>query len=78
VGDIDIAYQIFGKGNPLLFIPMTMDMWEPMLNGLSENHTVILFDNRGIGQTTAAGNETTTTKSSVVVSVVIPSSKSII
>ena len=60
VGDIDIAYQIFGKGDPLLFIPgfsMTMDMWEPMLNGLPENHTMILFDNRGIGQTTT-GNET--------------------
>jgi hypothetical protein len=45
VGDIDIAYKIFGKGDPLLFIPgfsMTMDMWEPMLNGLPENHTIIL------------------------------------
>lgn len=63
VGDIDIAYKIFGQGNPLLFIPgfsMTMDMWEPMLNGLPENHTIILFDNRGIGNTTA-GNRTTTT-----------------
>lgn len=63
IGDIDIAYKIFGKGDPLLFISgfsMTMDMWEPMLNRLPENHTIILFDNRGIGQTTAAGNETTT------------------
>lgn len=63
IGDIDIAYKIFGKGDPLLFISgfsMAMDMWEPMLNGLPENHTIILFDNRGIGQTTAAGNETTT------------------
>lgn len=62
VGDIDIAYQIFGKGDPLLFIPgfsMTMDMWEPMLNDLSDNHTIILFDNRGIGQTTA-GNDSNT------------------
>ena len=60
IGEIDIAYQIFGKGDPLLFIPgfsMTMDMWEPMLDGLPENHTIILFDNRGIGQTTT-GNET--------------------
>jgi pimeloyl-ACP methyl ester carboxylesterase len=33
---------------------MTMDMWNPnMLNRLSSNHTIILFDNRGIGQTTA-------------------------
>ena len=31
-----------------------------MLNGLPENHTIILFDNRGIGHTTA-GNRTTTT-----------------
>jgi pimeloyl-ACP methyl ester carboxylesterase len=63
VGDIEIAYQIFGKGDPLLFIPgfsMTIDMWGPMLNRLPENHTIILFDNRGIGQTTA-GNETVTT-----------------
>ena len=68
VGDIDIAYQIFGRGSPLLFIPgfsMTMDMWEPMLNGLPENHTAILFDNRGIGQTTAAANETTTSAGTV-------------
>jgi pimeloyl-ACP methyl ester carboxylesterase len=61
VGDIDIAYKIFGKGKPLLLIPgfsMTMDMWDPnMLTRLSLNHTVIVFDNRGIGQTTA-GNDT--------------------
>jgi hypothetical protein len=33
VGDIDIAYKIFGKGEPLLLIPgfsMTMDMWDPI------------------------------------------------
>ena len=32
VGDIDIAYKIFGKGKPLLLIPgfsMIMDMWDP-------------------------------------------------
>jgi len=64
VGDIDIAYQIFGRGNPLLFIPgfsMTMDMWEPMLNGLPDNRTIILFDNRGIGQTTAGNDSATAT-----------------
>ena len=60
VGDIDIAYKIFGKGKPMLLVPgfsMTMDMWDPnMLNRLSSNHTVIVFDNRGIGQTTT-GND---------------------
>src|SRR5918994_782229 len=61
VGDIDIAYKIFGKGKPILLVPgfsMTMDMWDPnVLNKLSSNHTVLVIDNRGIGQTTA-GNDT--------------------
>jgi hypothetical protein len=57
VGDIDVSYKIFGKGQPLLLIPgfsQTMDMWDPIvLNNLSSNHTVIIFDNRGIGNTSA-------------------------
>jgi hypothetical protein len=61
VGDIDIAYKMFGKGEVLLLIPgssMTMDEWEPnVINRLASNHTVIIFDNRGIGKTTA-GNKT--------------------
>lgn len=60
VGDIDISYKIFGKGDPILLIPgfsMTMEMWGPILNDLADNHTVIIFDNRGIGETTT-GNRT--------------------
>lgn len=60
VGDIYISYKLFGKGDPVLMIPgfsMTKEMWGPILNDLSENHTVIIFDNRGIGETTA-GNRT--------------------
>ena len=60
VGDIEVAYKIFGKGEPLFLIPgfsMTMDMWDPIvLNKLSSNHTIIIFDNRGIGDTNA-GNK---------------------
>lgn len=56
VGDIDVAYKIFGKGEPLLLIPgfaMTMDIWDPVtLYKLSSNHTIIIFDNRGLGKTT--------------------------
>ena len=58
VGDINIAYKRFGQGKPILFISgtsQTKDVWEPTL--LSElaatNHTVIIFDNRGMGETTA-------------------------
>ena len=56
VGDIDIAYKTFGKGEPFLLISgagMNMDAWEPStLKNLSTNHTVIIFDNRGVGNTT--------------------------
>lgn len=59
VGDIDIAYKIFGNGNPILLIAgtsATMDFWDPfVLRQLSANHTVIVFDNRGMGNT-SSGN----------------------
>src|SRR5919198_776322 len=45
VGDIDIAYKVFGKGEPILLISGSagvMDGWAPtILRGLSSNHTVI-------------------------------------
>jgi hypothetical protein len=57
VNDIEVAYKIFGKGELLVLIPgfsMTMDMWDPIaLHKLSSNHTIIIFDNRRIGSTTA-------------------------
>jgi len=56
VGDIDIAYRTFGKGDPILLIGgvgSKMDSWQPsILKNLSTNHTVIIFDNRGVGNTT--------------------------
>jgi pimeloyl-ACP methyl ester carboxylesterase len=55
VGDIDVAYKIIGKGKPLILIAgsgASMDMWDPqLLKQLSVNHTVIIFDSRGKGQT---------------------------
>jgi len=60
VGDIDIAYKMLGKGDPILLVsPAQGDMnaWEPStLRELSSNHTVIVFDNRGVGNTTT-GNK---------------------
>ena len=56
VGDIDIAYKMLGKGDPVLLFNGAsdgMDAWDPsFLEGLSSNHTVIAFDTRGIGNTT--------------------------
>jgi hypothetical protein len=57
VGDIDIAYKIFGRGNPILLISGSgnvTDVWPThFLKELALNHTVIIFDNRGVGNTTA-------------------------
>jgi pimeloyl-ACP methyl ester carboxylesterase len=57
VGDIDVAYKMFGKGDPILLFngaSDNMDAWDPsLLKGLSSNHTVIVFDQRGIANTTA-------------------------
>jgi len=57
VGDIDIAYKILGQGQPLIMIigsSSTMDLWPPeVLSSLSSHFKVIIFDNRGMGYTTA-------------------------
>ena len=56
VGDIDVAYKMFGKGEPILLFNGAsdgMDAWDSsFLTGLSSNHTVIAFDQRGIANTT--------------------------
>ena len=57
VGDIDIAYKMLGKGDPILLFNGAsdgMDAWDPSLPRiLSSNHTVIAFDSRGLGNTTS-------------------------
>ncbi len=57
VGDIDIGYRMFGNGKPILLIngfSAPLDFWDPIvLANLASNHTVIVFDNRGIGNTTS-------------------------
>jgi pimeloyl-ACP methyl ester carboxylesterase len=56
VGDIEIAYKMIGKGDPILLFngaSDVMDGWDPSFLGiLSSNHTVIAFDSRGLGNTT--------------------------
>jgi pimeloyl-ACP methyl ester carboxylesterase len=57
VGDIYIAYKMFGKGDPIILFngaSDNIDAWDPsFLKALSSNHTVIAFDQRGIANTTA-------------------------
>jgi pimeloyl-ACP methyl ester carboxylesterase len=60
VGDISIAYKQIGKADakPIILITgggATMDMWNPLLleKLISTNYRVIIFENRGVGESTA-------------------------
>jgi pimeloyl-ACP methyl ester carboxylesterase len=56
VGDIDIAYKKFGNAEPILLLNGAsddMDAWDPSFPAsLTSNHTVVAFDQRGIGNST--------------------------
>ncbi|WP_292518241.1 alpha/beta hydrolase [Methanoculleus sp.] len=58
VGDIDIAYKTVGTGDAIIMImgfAGTMDLWSTgLIERLAEDHRVIVFDNRGMGLTTAS------------------------
>ena len=64
VGDIDIAYKQIGKADakPIILITggsATMDMWNPLLlrELASANYRVIIFENRGVGESTVGTKE---------------------
>ncbi len=63
VGDVQIGYRSFGHGDPLLMImgfAGTMDLWDlQLIRKLSKEHTVIIYDNRGAGSSTAGTREIT-------------------
>ena len=53
VNGVDIAYQTYGDGMPMILCmgyAGTMDMWSPeLIDRLSEDHQVVVFDYRGMG-----------------------------
>lgn len=54
VNGVSLAYEAHGSGEPLVLISgIGYDRWEwhKMTPGLAEYFTVIVFDNRGVGQT---------------------------
>jgi pimeloyl-ACP methyl ester carboxylesterase len=64
VGDINIAYKQIGKpdAKPIILITgssATMDMWNPLLleQLASANYRVIIFENRGVGESTVGTKE---------------------
>lgn len=64
IGDISIAYKQMGnaEGRPIILITgasSTMDMWSPSLLEalISANYKVIIFENRGVGESTTGTRE---------------------
>ncbi|MBI4858403.1 MAG: alpha/beta hydrolase [Acetobacterium woodii] len=57
VEDIKMSYRIYGDGYPLLLIMGyggTMNLWEErLLRSFSKKYKVIVFDNRGMGETSS-------------------------
>jgi 3-oxoadipate enol-lactonase len=54
--DIDIYFEIKGAGEPLLLIAgfaSDLTIWSKMVSPLAEQYRVIVFDNRGIGRSSA-------------------------
>lgn len=54
VGDINMHYEIHGEGEPLLLIMGlggVAGMWWLQVPAFSQGYRVIIFDNRGVGQT---------------------------
>jgi pimeloyl-ACP methyl ester carboxylesterase len=64
VNDVRLAYYVRGQGDPMILIngySATMSMWDPaLIDELSKNNTLILFDNRGIGLSTDTKEDKTT------------------
>jgi 3-oxoadipate enol-lactonase len=58
VSGVRIAWERRGAGEPLLLIHglgYARWGWEPVVDGLAQEHEVVLFDNRGIGESDAPG-----------------------
>jgi pimeloyl-ACP methyl ester carboxylesterase len=63
VDDVEIGYMELGEGHPLILIMGlrgTMDLWDPrFVKSLARRHRVIMFDDRGMGFTSAGEKEFT-------------------
>lgn len=54
--DIDLYYEVHGEGEPLLLIAglaSDCQSWQLVINGLSKQFKLIIFDNRGIGRSSS-------------------------
>jgi len=58
VNGVNYYYELHGKGKPVVFITgysSDHTFWTFMLDAFAKNYQVLLFDNRGVGQTKDSG-----------------------
>ena len=63
IGDIDMYYEVHGTGEPLVLLhglSLDSSVWIKQVSALSQKYQVIIFDNRGVGQTDAPHNDYST------------------
>lgn len=56
INGIDLAYSDLGQGQPVVFLhafPLNRRMWEPQVQGLSDQYRTITIDLRGHGESDA-------------------------
>lgn len=56
INGIELYYQLYGSGDPVLLIMglgAPLEGWTPQIAPLSQSHQVCVFDNRGVGRSAA-------------------------
>ncbi len=63
IGNIEMYYEVHGSGEPLVLVhglSMDSSTWFNQVPLLSQKYQVVVFDNRGVGQTDAPHEESST------------------
>jgi len=63
INNVDLYYEVHGKGDALLLISglaSDSQCWQGVLQRLAKHHTVIVFDNRGVGKSSVASSQSIT------------------
>ena len=62
VNGMNLYYEVHGKGEPLVLIAgfsCDSSFWKTILSGLEKHFHVLIFDNRGVGQSSCPGYDYT-------------------
>lgn len=61
VSGLNVAYEVHGRGEPILFIhgfPLSRELWRPMVEPFADRFTLVMPDLRGMGDSEATPDAT--------------------